>query len=60
MKVKELIEKLQKQDPEKEVMIQQGEEYDYTLAYSVKEMELVDMTDDSDSPEKMYVVIEYS
>lgn len=60
MKVKELIEKLKEQDPEKEVMIQQGEEYDYTLAYSVKEMELVDMTDDSDEPEKMYVVIEYS
>ena len=60
MKVKELIAKLKEQDPEKEVMIQQGEEYDYTLAYSVREMELVDMTDDSDEPEKMYVVIEYS
>ena len=60
MRVKELIALLQQQDQEKEVMIQQGEEFDYTLAYSVREMELVDMTDDSDEPEKMYVVIEYS
>ena len=60
MKVKELIALLQQQDQEKELMIQQGMEFDYTLAYSVREMELVDMTDDSDEPEKMYVVIEYS
>lgn len=32
MKVKELIELLRQQDPEKEVMIQQGEEYDYVAA----------------------------
>jgi len=60
MKVKELIEMLQKQDPEKEIMIQQGEEFDYALAYSVREMELCSMADDAESPEIMYVVIEYS
>lgn len=56
MKVKELIEILSKQDPEKEVMIQQGEEYDYMVAYSVKEMDLVDMDDGIVTA----VVIEYS
>ena len=43
MKVKELIELLKNQDPEKEVYIQQGEEYDYMEVHSVKEMELADM-----------------
>lgn len=42
MKVKELIDLLSKQDPEKEVMIQQGEEYDYMVAYTVKEATLCD------------------
>lgn len=43
MKVKELIEQLKKQDPEKDVMIQQGEEFDYMVAYTVKEKELLDV-----------------
>ena len=60
MEVKELIAELQKQDPEKEVMIQQGEEFDYMKAYTVKEAELWD----ADAPEEddimEVVVIEYS
>lgn len=60
MKVKELIDLLQKQDPEKEVMIQQGEEYDYMVAYSVKEKELIDMDDVVDDGIVTAVVIEYS
>lgn len=60
MKVKDLIKQLRKQDPEKKVMIQQGMEYDYTLAYSVKEMELVDMTDIEEKDEQEYIVIDYS
>ena len=57
MKVKELIDLLSKQDPEKEVMIQQGEEYEYMIAYSVKEMDLVDWDHDNVIT---VVVIEYS
>ena len=60
MKVKELIELLNKQDPEKEVMIQQGEEYDYMVAYSVKEKDLVDMDDVVDNGIVSAVIIEYS
>lgn len=56
MKVKELIDLLSKQDPEKEVMIQQGEEYDYMIAYSVKEKDLVDWDHDNVIT---VVVIEY-
>lgn len=62
MKVKELIELLQKQDPEKNVLIQQGEEYDYMTVYSVKEMDLVDMDSDEDDDESesiSSVVIQY-
>ncbi len=44
MKVKELIEQLKQQDPEKEVLIQQGEEFDYMIAHSVRENDFVDMT----------------
>jgi hypothetical protein len=58
MKVKELIDLLSKQDPEKEVMIQQGEEYDYMVAYSVKEKDLVD--DMGDDNIITAVIIEYS
>jgi hypothetical protein len=58
MKVKELIELLKKHDPEKEVMIQQGEEYDYMVACSVKEIELIDM-EDFDDDIITAVVIEY-
>ncbi len=59
MKVKDLIERLKNQDPEKEVMIQQGEEYDYVVVYSVKEKEME--LDNYDSVKKVNVVtIEYS
>lgn len=61
MTVKELIEELQKQDPEKDVMIQQGEEFDYMAVYTVKEkdVEIVDLYDQDD--ESMVIVaIEYS
>lgn len=43
MKAKELLEILSKQDHEKEVFIQQGEEYDYMKVYSVKEKEIVNV-----------------
>lgn len=59
MKVKELIEMLKKQDPEKDVMIQQGEEFDYMIAYSVREKQIVDMTNNEDLPEQSYVVIDF-
>jgi len=59
MKVKDLIKELQKQDPEKEVMIQQGEDYDYVIAYTVKEKELVDMDALEEDEEIAVVAIEY-
>lgn len=59
MKVKELIELLCSQDPEKEVCIQQGEEYDYMIAYSVKEKELANLIDNNEETINV-VVIEYS
>ena len=59
MKVKDLIIKLQKQDPEKEVMIQQGEDYDYMAIYTIRETGLVDMTSDDDE-EITTVVIDYT
>ena len=46
MKVKDLIKELEKQDPEKEVMIQQGEDYDYAEAMLVEIQELVNMEDE--------------
>lgn len=60
MKVKDLIKELQKQDPEKEVMIQQGEEYDYMKAYTVKEVELWDANAPEEDDTMDVVVIEYS
>lgn len=60
MKVRDLIEELKKQDPEKEVMIQQGEEYDYMKAYTVKLAELWDMNSVQDDDTMNVVVIEYS
>lgn len=60
MKVKDLITELQKHDTEKEVMIQHGEEYEYMVAYSVKEKDLVDMNDVIDDGIVASVVIEYS
>ena len=59
MKVKDLIKKLEDFDPEKEVMIQQGEEFDYMIAYSVKEKTVIDMND-IDDKDVNCVVIEYS
>ena len=59
MKVKQLIEELRKQDPEKEVMIQQGEEYDYMIAHTVKQTELVNMDSVCEDEEIEVVVIEY-
>ena len=62
MKVKELIELLQRQDPEKEVFIQQGEEVDYMVVYSVREKELIndDEWSNDDAEEIKAVVIEYT
>ena len=60
MKVKDLIKELQKQDPEKEVMIQQGEEFDYMKAYTVKEVELWDANAPEEDDTMDVVVIEYS
>ena len=59
MKVKELIAELQKQDPEKEVMIQQGEEFDYMKAYTVKVIELWDSNSPEEDDTLDVVVIEY-
>ncbi len=58
MKVKDLINLLQKQNPEKEVLIQQGEEHDYMVAYSVKERAVADTNNEGEIIES--VVIEYS
>lgn len=60
MKVKHLIKELQKQDPEKEVMIQQGEEFDYMKAYTVKEIELWDANASEEEDTMNVVAIEYS
>ncbi len=58
MKVKDLINLLQKQDPEREILIEQGEEYDYMVAYSVKEKDVPDIYNEEKIIEA--VVIEYS
>jgi hypothetical protein len=62
MKVKELIELLQQQDPEKEVFIQQGEEVDYMVVYSVRETELLDNDSiyEEETESIKAVVIEYT
>ena len=60
MKVKELIAELQKQNPEREVYIQQGEEYDYTTVHTVKEKELWDIECLEDDDTVRAVVIEYT
>ncbi len=59
MKVKELIELLKKQDPESEVMIQQGEEYDYVVVATVKAKDLTDIDNITDDMITSAVVIEY-
>jgi hypothetical protein len=60
MKVKELIEALQKQDPEKDVMIQQGEEYDYMKACTVRALEIWDVDSPDEDDTIPAVVIEYA
>ncbi len=61
MRVKDLIKELKRQDPDKEVMIQQGEEYDYMTVYSVKTKDVVDMhSNDFEDDVIEAVVIEYS
>ena len=60
MKTKDLIKELQKQDPEKEVMIQQGEEFDYMKVYTVKEVTLCDVNSPEEDDTIDVVVIEYS
>ena len=60
MKAKDLINELQKQDPEKEVMIQQGEEFDYMKAYTVKLVELWDANAPEEDDTMYVVVIDYS
>jgi hypothetical protein len=59
MKVKELIKELKKHDPEKEVMIQQGEEFDYMKAYAVKDAVLVDANTLEEDDNMDVVVIDY-
>jgi hypothetical protein len=59
MKVKELIEELKKQDPEKEVFIQQRGEFDYMKAYTVRKTELWDANSSEDYITINVVVIEY-
>ena len=59
MKVKELILELEQQDPEKEVYIQQGEEFDYMLTYTVRASTITDMSSDKEDDLKDVVVIEY-
>lgn len=62
MKVKELIELLKQQDPEKEVFIQQGEEYDYMTVCTVKGKEIRNADEDDEDNEDFIIdaiVIEY-
>jgi len=59
MKVKDLIKALEMQDPRKEVMIQQGEEYDYMKAYAVKPTNLWDVNSPEEADTMDVVVIEY-
>ncbi len=56
MKAKEIIEKLQALDPEMEVFIQQGEDYDYMKSYTVKIKELFN---EEEEAEETAIVIEY-
>lgn len=60
MKVKELIVELQKFDPEKEVMIQQGEEFDYMTVETVRAKELIYWDKPDEDETDIYIVIEYS
>ena len=55
MKVKELIAELEKQDPETEVYIEQGDQFRYMKSYSVKKRKLC-----VQDGEETLVVIEYT
>lgn len=59
MKVKDLIKELEKQNQEKEVFIQQGEEYDYMSVYTVKEMDIINMNSIYEDEEINAIVIKY-
>jgi hypothetical protein len=59
MKVKDLIKELRKHDPEKEVMIQQGEDFDYMAAYTVKDAVLVNANTSEEDDNIDVVVIDY-
>lgn len=59
MKVKDAIKLLQKHDPEKRLMIQQGEVYDYMEAMTIKEEELCDR-DSIEEDIYVFVVIKYT
>ena len=58
MKNKELIKELQRFDPEKEVMIKQGEDYDYMRSEIVRTEEVVDWESLDIEPFEA-IVIEY-
>lgn len=60
MTVQELIEELQKQDPDKSVMIQQGEEHDYMAIHTVKEREVWDADTPDEDDTMVIVAIEFS
>ena len=60
MKVIELIEQLKKQDPKKEVMIQQGEDYGYMKPFTVREMQLWNIEAPEEDQIKDIVVINYT
>lgn len=59
MKVKDLAELLKKQDQEKEVLIQQGEEFDYMAVHSVRERTVFAFESENDEELITYVVINY-
>jgi len=60
MKAKHLIAELQKQDPEAEVFIEQGEEYDYMKAYHVRAKTLLDADNLVDDFMVEAIVIDYN
>lgn len=54
MTVTELIDKLASMPANKEVYIQQGEEFDYTMIHNVKELEVVSWNEE-DSVEAVVI-----
>ena len=59
MTVKELTEKLKQLPPDKEVMIKQGEEYDYMTIDHVHEITVLDMDNPDEDEEIEIVAIDY-